>query len=177
MQWTGNWRDIIEDDSIDAVVIGTWPYMHHTLVIEALQAGKHVLTEARMVSEPHGTAGSTLQRFLASFCVLVCYPLPMIIIRDFCLVTHAGSYFFPRAADSHGMPCPTSLTLGHALASFTISSRKVSCDFSGLEPLCDYILKSLLCHDYRPWMLARRSRCTRSQSGIHIWSRRLCLHH
>eukprot|EP00884_Botryococcus_braunii_P013191 jgi/Botrbrau1/21873/Bobra.0249s0004.1 len=45
---TGNWRDIIEDDSIDAVVIGTWPYLHKTLVLEALQAGKHVLTEARL---------------------------------------------------------------------------------------------------------------------------------
>ncbi|EIE27170.1 hypothetical protein COCSUDRAFT_64103 [Coccomyxa subellipsoidea C-169] len=45
---TGNWREIIEDATIDAVVIGTWPYLHRTLVLEALRAGKHVLTEARL---------------------------------------------------------------------------------------------------------------------------------
>ncbi len=50
MQATGNWREIIEDAAIDAVVIGTWPYLHRTLVLEALRAGKHVLTEARLVS-------------------------------------------------------------------------------------------------------------------------------
>ncbi len=49
LQATGNWRDIIDDTAIDAVVIGTWPYLHHTLVLEALRAGKHVLTEARLV--------------------------------------------------------------------------------------------------------------------------------
>jgi hypothetical protein len=48
-QATGNWREIIDDPGIDAVVIGTWPYLHRTLVLEALRAGKHVLTEARLV--------------------------------------------------------------------------------------------------------------------------------
>ena len=33
---------------IDAVCIGTWPYMHKQLTIASLEAGKHVLTEARM---------------------------------------------------------------------------------------------------------------------------------
>ena len=47
---TGNWREVINDPSLDAVVIGTWPYLHRTLVLAALQAGKHVLTEARLVS-------------------------------------------------------------------------------------------------------------------------------
>ena len=43
-----NWKDLIEDPNIDAVCIGTWPYMHHTLAIESLKNNKHVLTEARM---------------------------------------------------------------------------------------------------------------------------------
>jgi len=50
MQATGNWRELIDDLDIDAIVIGTWPYLHRTLTIAALRAGKHVLTEARMVS-------------------------------------------------------------------------------------------------------------------------------
>ena len=43
-----NWADLLNDDSIDAVCIGTWPYMHRNLVLASLSAGKHVLTEARM---------------------------------------------------------------------------------------------------------------------------------
>jgi predicted dehydrogenase len=45
---TDNWRDIIESSEIDAVCIGTWPNLHGKLATTALQAGKHVLTEARM---------------------------------------------------------------------------------------------------------------------------------
>ena len=44
------WRDLLADDAINAVCIGTWPYMHRTLTLAALERGKHVLTEARMAS-------------------------------------------------------------------------------------------------------------------------------
>ena len=44
----GHWREILEDASIHAVCIGTWPYMHAPLTIAALEAGKHVMCEARM---------------------------------------------------------------------------------------------------------------------------------
>ena len=43
-----DWLEIIEDDGIDAVCIGTWPYLHAPVTIAALEAGKHVLCEARM---------------------------------------------------------------------------------------------------------------------------------
>ena len=43
-----SWIDLIEEDDTDAICIGTWPYMHKTLVLASLDAGKHVLTEARM---------------------------------------------------------------------------------------------------------------------------------
>jgi predicted dehydrogenase len=43
-----DWRAVLEDDGVDAVCIGTWPYMHAPLTIAALKAGKHVLCEARM---------------------------------------------------------------------------------------------------------------------------------
>jgi predicted dehydrogenase len=44
------WQELLEDDSLNAVCIGTWPYMHRTLTLAALEKGKHVLTEARMAS-------------------------------------------------------------------------------------------------------------------------------
>ena len=43
-----NWQDLVLSPDIDAVCIGTWPYMHYPITLAALDAGKHVLTEARM---------------------------------------------------------------------------------------------------------------------------------
>lgn len=45
-----DWRSLVADPAVDAVVIGTWPYTHAAMACEALAAGKHVLCEARMVS-------------------------------------------------------------------------------------------------------------------------------
>jgi len=42
------WLDLVEDPEIDAVCIGTWPYMHSTITLTALDNGKHVMCEARM---------------------------------------------------------------------------------------------------------------------------------
>jgi predicted dehydrogenase len=42
------WHELVKDPGIDAVVIGTWPYMHCPITLAALEAGKHVLTEARL---------------------------------------------------------------------------------------------------------------------------------
>jgi predicted dehydrogenase len=46
-----NWREVVEDSSIDAVCIGTWPYLHAEATIAALENGKHVLCEARMACD------------------------------------------------------------------------------------------------------------------------------
>jgi predicted dehydrogenase len=43
-----NWEDLVSDPQVDAVVIGAWPYLHCPVTLAALDAGKHVLTEARM---------------------------------------------------------------------------------------------------------------------------------
>jgi len=43
-----HWQQVIDDPDVDAVVIGTWPYMHCPVTCAALAAGKHVLVEARM---------------------------------------------------------------------------------------------------------------------------------
>jgi predicted dehydrogenase len=44
----GSWEELIDDREIDAVVIGAWPYLHCPVTLAALDAGKHVLTQARM---------------------------------------------------------------------------------------------------------------------------------
>ena len=46
-----SWRAVVEADDVDAVVIGTWPYLHEPVTIAALEAGKHVLCEARMARD------------------------------------------------------------------------------------------------------------------------------
>jgi predicted dehydrogenase len=43
-----DWREVITAPDIDAVCIGTWPYTHCEMTLAALEAGKHVLCEARM---------------------------------------------------------------------------------------------------------------------------------
>ncbi|GGI02386.1 Gfo/Idh/MocA family protein [Egicoccus halophilus] len=45
-----NWREFLERAHLDAVVIGTWPDQHVEIAIAALQAGAHVLVEARLAS-------------------------------------------------------------------------------------------------------------------------------
>ena len=42
------WSEITTMEDIDAILIGTWPYMHHPISIAALEAGKHVFSQARM---------------------------------------------------------------------------------------------------------------------------------
>ena len=42
---------IFADETIDAVCIGTWPYRHREFSVRALEAGKHLLCEARMAMD------------------------------------------------------------------------------------------------------------------------------
>ena len=42
------WADLIEADDTDAIVVGTWPYLHCATTLAALASGKHILCEARM---------------------------------------------------------------------------------------------------------------------------------
>jgi predicted dehydrogenase len=43
-----HWEQVLADPEVDAVVIGTWPYLHCPITLAALSRGKHVLTEARL---------------------------------------------------------------------------------------------------------------------------------
>jgi predicted dehydrogenase len=56
------WEELVIDRDIDAIVVGTWPYLHCPITVAALEAGKHVLTEARMARN----ADEARQMFAAS---------------------------------------------------------------------------------------------------------------
>ncbi len=43
-----NWQELVAAPDTNAIVIGTWPFMHHRVTLAALAADKHVLCEARM---------------------------------------------------------------------------------------------------------------------------------
>jgi predicted dehydrogenase len=84
------WPSLVADPEVDAVVVATWPYLHAPVTIAALEAGKHVLVEARMamdaaearamlaaaeahpgqvamvVPAPFGFADATIRRLLAA---------------------------------------------------------------------------------------------------------------
>ena len=60
-----HWHEAIDDPETHAIVIGTWPYLHAPATIAALEAGKHVLTEARMACnarEAHAMWAAARQR-------------------------------------------------------------------------------------------------------------------
>ncbi len=43
-----HWQQVLDDGDVDAICIGTWPYLHAPITCAALAAKKHVLCEARM---------------------------------------------------------------------------------------------------------------------------------
>lgn len=46
-----DWTEAIADPDTNAIVIGTWPYLHCRATLAALAQGKHVLCEARMAMD------------------------------------------------------------------------------------------------------------------------------
>ena len=69
-----DWQVLLGAPDVDAVVIGTWPYLHAPITLAALKSGKHVLTEARMAMD----AGEARQMLAASRerPALVCQVVP-----------------------------------------------------------------------------------------------------
>ena len=45
---SNDWRDVVNDPHVDGVIVATPPYLHHQMVIAALEAGKHVVCEKPM---------------------------------------------------------------------------------------------------------------------------------
>lgn len=47
-----DWRTLVKDESLDAVIVSTPPHLHVEMCIEALDAGKHVLCEKPLARTP-----------------------------------------------------------------------------------------------------------------------------
>ena len=59
-----SWTELVAAPDTDAIVIGTWPYLHCPVSLAALAAGKHVLTEARLAmnaAEAHAMLAAARQ--------------------------------------------------------------------------------------------------------------------
>lgn len=95
-----SWEALVDSDEVDAVCIGTWPYMHHPITMRALAAGKHVLTEARMAMnlaearEMNAAAG-------ASDKVAMIVPAPFYLKYEPTVLKMVAEGFFGNWLDIH----------------------------------------------------------------------------
>lgn len=107
-----HWREVVAAPDVDAVVVGTWPYLHAEVSCAALGAGKHVLCEARMAAQlpqaetmaaaararPHLVAQLVPAPMSLDFDLSVAELLPQLgYLREVC-VTHTGGQFADDAA-------------------------------------------------------------------------------
>jgi predicted dehydrogenase len=87
-----NWLELVADPDINAVLIGTWPYLHCPITLEAIAREKHVLCEARMamnVTEArYMFEVSRLKPHLV--CQIVPSPLTLNVDKTICRLIAAG---------------------------------------------------------------------------------------
>lgn len=60
-----SWPELVQAEDTNAIVIGTWPYLHAPITLAALAAGKHVMCEARMAmnaAEAHAMLAASRAR-------------------------------------------------------------------------------------------------------------------
>ena len=88
-----DWKALVHSDSVDSVCIGTWPYMHCPISLEALSAGKHVLTEARMCMNL-AEARQMQAAAVASDGVAMIVPAPMYLAAEPLLLKMLEDGFF-----------------------------------------------------------------------------------
>jgi predicted dehydrogenase len=75
------WEDVIARNDLDAVFIGTWPYMHRDMAIAALESGKHVFCQARMAMN-YEQAREMHQAAEKSGRVAMVCPVPIGLTKD-----------------------------------------------------------------------------------------------
>jgi predicted dehydrogenase len=71
-----SWEELVALDDVDAVLIGTWPYMHCPVSLAALSHGKHVFCQARLAMD-HAEALRMRDAARASGRVAMVCPVPI----------------------------------------------------------------------------------------------------
>ena len=95
-----DWKELVHSRDVDAVCIGTWPYLHCPAVLESLAAGKHVLTEARMAMD----AAEARQMHAAaqkSAKVAMVVPAPLWLESEPLLLARVRAGFFGDLLEIH----------------------------------------------------------------------------
>ena len=77
-----DWRGVVENPDVDVVCIGTWPGTHAEITIAALEAGKHVLCEARMAADLAGAEAMLAASRSRSDLVAQVVPSPLSLDLD-----------------------------------------------------------------------------------------------
>lgn len=103
-----DWRAVIDDPTVDAVVVGAWPDLHAPAVLAALDAGKHVLTQARMALDADQAATMLRASRAQPDRVAMVVPSPMSLGADAAIVRlladgQLGSVRMARAVYSGGV--------------------------------------------------------------------------
>ncbi len=87
-----NWLELVSDPDIDAVLIGTWPYLHSPITCAAIARDKHVLCEARMAMDVNEARqmheASLLKPYLV--CQIVPSPLTLTVDKTICKLIESG---------------------------------------------------------------------------------------
>lgn len=69
-----DWRQLLADDRVDAVFIGTWPYLHSEISEQALKAGKHVFCQARLAMDAADARRMLAAKEGSGLTTMVCPP-------------------------------------------------------------------------------------------------------
>ena len=95
-----NWQELVQSDDIDAICIGTWPYMHCPMTLAGLAAGKHVLTEARMAMNL-AEAREMYQASQETDKIAMIVPAPFYLTAEPILLDKLQSGFFGDLLEIH----------------------------------------------------------------------------
>jgi predicted dehydrogenase len=97
----GSWEELVGDPDVDAVVIGAWPNLHCPVTLAALDAGKHVLTQARMAMNAR-EAQRMLDRSLESpHLTAMIVPSPYGLVGDATMRSLIASGFIGNLRELH----------------------------------------------------------------------------
>ena len=108
-------KQLLAADGIDAVLIGTWPYMHRNVTLAALESGRHVLCQARMAND----AAEAREMLAAS------QRHPDLVCQ---LVPSSGSYKIDRALQE---PARRTARVGEVLSVEVQMLQRGFADFAG----------------------------------------------